>query len=894
MLNGVWRAEQGVGAIAAHSHMADFPRVVILFFESFFLPLSFLRYSYIFLCLILGPMGAYFFIKYSLTSEKDTFYIYPAAFLGALFYLLNLATLQNFYVPFEMFTTAFAFAPWIAFFGTKYIKERTGKTLLFFGLIIFLAAPMAYAATLWYVTMFGLFIYFFVFALLSRPKKVNIKKVFVLGFVSLLLNLYWLLPSFYSISKQSQTISNSNINRLFSQEAFLRNSNHGTFYDIVLQRNFLFDWRKYDFSSAKFTDLLEVWNIYYQNKNILEIGLVVGLLSIAGIAMAFVKKNKIGIALVPAFIFALFFLININPPSGFLYSYLYKNFSIFAEGLRMPFTKFSILFELFMAFYLGVFSYSVFSLKTKLLSFIKPIFFISTVSALVIFALPAFGGELIAPNIKTKLPNEYMRLFEWFNSSEKGNIAFLPANSKYGWEYRSWGYEGSGFLTYGIESPMLYRDFDRWNIANEDFYNQISYFLYSNDVDGFSNLLKKYQIKYLLLDESTIAPGWTNEILKIDQLKKDFIVKSGFVDSAKFGFLTVFESSEQNDIKGIKTPKKFTQINSNLNYSTIDPVYTRYGDYVVTKNGQDFPFVNLDVRSDVEISLNSNDLVFKNKLSNQVVSQKAASVVKEDLSVNRGFLKPYNCDLKSIGGVGKENSVSGIRYWAEGGGVSCDYLGYPELKYKNAYILRIKGENKFGRGLKFYLFNMDSMVPDLEEILPTGKFDNYFFVYPKNMENGGYVLNFETRSFGRISSENVISAVEFYEVNYEELSGLTDMPYASNVFSNNVTATDVKKYGNWGYKVTTNADRESDIQSLGLIQLSNSYEDGWIAFSISPKDWNLSFLNHVKVNSWSNGWLGVYGNLPVYIFYWPQLLEWVGMVGATITVIFLVKKRKSI
>src|SRR4030065_763196 len=48
---GVYRAEQGVGVVGAHSHMADLPRIIFLWLEPFILPASFLRYSYVFLCL---------------------------------------------------------------------------------------------------------------------------------------------------------------------------------------------------------------------------------------------------------------------------------------------------------------------------------------------------------------------------------------------------------------------------------------------------------------------------------------------------------------------------------------------------------------------------------------------------------------------------------------------------------------------------------------------------------------------------------------------------------------------------------------------------------------------------------------------------------------------------
>ena len=55
LINGVWRYEQGLGAIAGHSHMADLPRVFFLWLFHFIFPINFLRYAYIFLCFILAP-----------------------------------------------------------------------------------------------------------------------------------------------------------------------------------------------------------------------------------------------------------------------------------------------------------------------------------------------------------------------------------------------------------------------------------------------------------------------------------------------------------------------------------------------------------------------------------------------------------------------------------------------------------------------------------------------------------------------------------------------------------------------------------------------------------------------------------------------------------------------
>ena len=48
MVSGVWRADQGLGAAAGHSHMADLPRVFLLWLTSFILPQELLRYAFFF------------------------------------------------------------------------------------------------------------------------------------------------------------------------------------------------------------------------------------------------------------------------------------------------------------------------------------------------------------------------------------------------------------------------------------------------------------------------------------------------------------------------------------------------------------------------------------------------------------------------------------------------------------------------------------------------------------------------------------------------------------------------------------------------------------------------------------------------------------------------------
>jgi hypothetical protein len=214
---GVFRENQGLGAVAIHSHIADLPRILILYFFHFFTPLSFLRYLYIFLMLAIGPLGFYFFALKYLVKNK------VGAFLGALFYLLNLGTLQTFFVPFEMFATQYGFLPWLFLFAFNIFSEKEkAKNVIIFSILTLFSAPMAYAATLWYLYFSALILFCVALFILNLNKKKEFIKnsLLILG-LTLGINLFWLLPNIYAVLTQGQYIGAANINRLFSEQDFL-------------------------------------------------------------------------------------------------------------------------------------------------------------------------------------------------------------------------------------------------------------------------------------------------------------------------------------------------------------------------------------------------------------------------------------------------------------------------------------------------------------------------------------------------------------------------------------------------------------------------------------------------------------------------------------------------
>jgi hypothetical protein len=182
---------------------------------------------------------------------------------------------------------------------------------------------------------------------------------------------------------------------------------------------------------------------------------------------------------------------------------------------------------------------------------------------------------------------------------------------------------------------------------------------------------------------------------------------------------------------------------------------------------------------------------------------------------------------------------------------------------------------------------------DLEELLPGGDFDSYYVIYPtekgiystnakdEETEKLGFTLNLETRSFGRIASENEIEVIEFIPFDIEFLINLNSVGGDPRTYFNNLEIEGVKKYGSALYSLNVYSPK-----GVGLFVLGQAYEKGWLAFLNSKGcKWydigclksSLESLEHVKVNGWANGWqVNEKESGGVLVVFWPQLLEWGG------------------
>lgn len=880
VLNGVWMEHQGLGAVASQSHPGEITKLLIVGLMGVLLPQNLVRYSFFFLCLTLGALGIYNFSTYLLSNRWHK-YVHISSFLAALFYIFNLTTVQQFYVPLEMFAVHYAAAPWLFLLGYRYIRENSNHILVLFSLVTLFSSSMAHTATLFYVYIFCITLF-----LVTQ----NIKRGLFLVILTVLINSFWILPNLYFIKNHSNEVSISKINSNFTDEAFMQSQSFGDLDSLSLSKNFLFNWRGYDFSQSKFVDLLGVWKEHLEKPYVKEIGYLLFGLAIFGFIVAVFLKNKPYMYLVLPFFVSVFFWINENAPFTNIFTYLRENYPLIKEGLRFPFTKFSIIYVLILSIWFGFGSRFIINVLGKIKLGLLYAFVLAV--SLIYFQLPQFYGHLISPLMKVAIPNAYFETFKWFETQdENARVARLPLNTPYGWVYNSWGYQGAGFTWFGIKQPLLDREFDRWSKYNEGFFGEASLALSNADSETLRSVITKYQVKYLFLDESVINPALDNSTLKIDQIKK-VINDLGYKPVFNSEFITIYDTNLSTD--SVRVVESYTAIDADLTYSKIDPLYSKYGDYVSDTNGIRYPFINLDSRGPVSILRNRNDLQFFNSVTKTNVTSPITTVLSENFDPEHGFKDAYNCDLSKKGVVGRKMLPIGRQYWATDGGVSCDYFVFSNLDSSQSYMVHVKGKNLTGRSLKIYLYSFQSKKVEIEELLPEGNFDGYFVVYPKSNPDSandpGYTLNVETRSFGRVESENIVETLEFIPFDINLVSNLyAPAKDGKSQFESNLIIKNEAKYGSSIYKI--------DTFGRGLLQLGQGFEEGWVAIAFDRSSFKTNKLTHLKVNNWSNGWL-VEGdqnsNSQIYIVFWPQFLEWSGFLVLLLTMVYIIVKSKKI
>jgi hypothetical protein len=633
---GSWIEHQSFGAPAAQGHLSEVTRLPILFLLKWLLPDNLVRYTYIFSTFTIGGVGMYLYISQIWLKGVSKLSKW-LGFLGGVYYLLHVLTLQQFYISFEMFMAQYAFLPFLLILLHRFVPKTkkssiksvfTVKNILLFIGLQFLISPSAHTQTVFYLGVLFSLVYMVV---ISR-KQGLIKSLvlgFLIGLMTFLVNVYWIVPNLYYGFHNAHYVSDSRDNYLFGPESVGSVKDASTFSNLTSGTQYLFNWKDYSFSESKFHFIFNEWNDHLGQLDVSLIMQILGLLTLLGLFTAILDKEvgpeRFAISYVYIFCLALIWLDLF--PTGPLLDILYQNDS-FLEAFRNPFTKLSIIYS-FVSVLLFIHVVSLFVdylarkkkkiIPPKLQAFVLIMVFTAGISYI---AWPSFQGHFISEKLTLEYPQQYFSMFDYLKSRDRDlRILQLPQLSHAGWEYYDWqflgqdnGYQGMGFYFFGFPQAFVNRDSDRWVETSDYFYHELKYVLDKKDEKQLASVLDKYNVDLIIIDETKIDSTMKHDY----ELDHDLAIEAGLQKVWQEDFLTIYERADQQSEDGLIVPEQIKVVSAQTDRLRQDFVYENEGDYVLTSYDQAktiYPFVDSTKHQLEDVTYLENKILMSNDLA---------------------------------------------------------------------------------------------------------------------------------------------------------------------------------------------------------------------------------------------------------------------------------------
>lgn len=838
-LSSVWQEYQGLGLVGGMAHASDISRLLLLLPLSILVPLNLMRYTWTFLMLFIGPLGAYFLFQFLLKGKK------LSASLGSLFYLLNLATVQYFFTPYESFISFFGFLPWFLLSALYFLEGKDRRRILFVIATFLLGSSAFYVQTLFVVTMMVIGI--FAIERIIRKGRKEIQSVVSLFGTILLSTAFWLLPVVYFSVTNLQVVGNSAINKIATVETQYMNQSFGDLSRIARLQGFWFEY--IDTQDGKYDYLMKSWREHAALPLVELAGYALFALVIlaVGLSVRRYRKQRYALSFVVVLFFAIVMLSGGNGIFGLVFNAISNSVPFFGQLFRSSFTKWSPAAALIFGWGIAITFESIGLLSHKIgkaRKVLVPIVVLMISGLMVCVTVPAFNGNLISENMRLKMPDSYMKVFDYFsNEPQESRIAVLPAHGIWGWSFYDWGYRGSGFLWYGIKQPILDRAFDVWSNKNEGFYLELKTALYRGDALLLKNVLTKYRVSYVLLDESVVIPESKGVALNYAN-SKDMLLTAGWGEAWQDGELTVFKASDASN-QFIESGRGIESVSAPRGEVFVDHAFK--GQDYIDGTGNVYPFRSLvspivthdlykfDFYGNANLSLSSslpvddtNSLIIP-----PLKSFEASGIIKYDGRVvtiefndpaNIGRLQTAPLSPLYIETVKSFEKIT----IAIGGSVFTVNQG------GNSYFGGVRVDTK--RDLQIYVFDASSQLPvslDAQVDTPYNK------CWERNSGQGGFELERNADGETSITTHDVVACVSYKIGSFPKSAGFLSVSLPFKSSSRARPDFCLVKEGQTKclhdevfYSETTSTDWKSVVRSV-VIEDNAVY---WLVLSARPSD----------------------------------------------------------
>lgn len=523
-LFSTWRDYRGLG-VPSDSEVTDIGRLIFFLIFKPIVGEKIIDQVYLLFAFIIGTLGMYLFSSKLFGSvfkqSVHKRFIDLFAFLSSFFYVFNLNTLATFYFPMVMFINRYFSLPLLAYVFLILLesnKVSLKKYFLIF-LIIFLSSGSFMVATIFITTIIFLFAF--------NMFQMKFKRALLVFSFFIALNAFWLFPFLnYSIQKSAILplaptfidANETNLNRPASYFSFIKQATfypsffYSIFTKIRSEQPLFFHPLTTSYSSFPVILVLLFFPIFYL---------------IGSFLIFFIWPKKKELFWIP--ILTLFFLfLSLKEYSflGFIYFFLEKYIPYFGIIFRFGDTK----FHTYIAFCGSLASsfaliYLMYLITNKLKKTFYFFLFLLLILIPTLYIFRSyFNGNFIGFFDFNKLPSAYKNMARIINDDPANvRVLQLPIPKNGYWKSFQWGYLGSSFFHYLIDKPFIDATFEPGSMENayldEKIATSVNQFQLLNNMGDKNNrgitfyqLLKKTNVKYVLIDETTGTEIYPREV----------------------------------------------------------------------------------------------------------------------------------------------------------------------------------------------------------------------------------------------------------------------------------------------------------------------------------------------------------------------------------------------
>lgn len=889
-LHAVWQEYRGMGVVDSMSHASTLVEDVERLLLSLVFPTALVRWIYMFSLHLIGGLGVLHLVRmwfrkaFTTTSHSI---IDITALLSAFFYQYNLGTIQQFYLPMEVFIVHFAYLPWLLWAVQKVLHKPTLKNSVILGILSFLATPQAHVPTLFIV--YGMAVGIVCLVHLAAQKRKALLPIFIVAFILFVTNAFWIIPFGYATISHSKEVADSKAFQMASNDIFYRNHQYGNIKDVALMNSSLLDYNHFDVENNRDAYMFQPWLRHTRTPLFQLVAWVFFGLAVWGCIQAGIKKDVLGITFALLFCFAILMLGTDIPILGNISFFIREYVPLFKTVFRAVFTKFSILYGLAFSIMLG---YGVLSILKNIQKKWITITIITFVTlGMLWYAAPAFQKSFFYKNLRVDIPKEYTDTFAFLQKQNPAErVAMLPIPWYWAWLQSDWGTINSGFMWYAIPQPSTDLAFTPWSDANENFYWELDRGLILQDILQVERVMEKYDIRWIYLDRN-IMNGQSRKLTyhSLDE----FLLSSTSIRKAKeFEQIVIYSFSESKKLTsfvGIQnaSPRIYYEETSN----DLDYMYERYGSYVQETKASDadiiVPFSSLfsgktPILNNFTVAENAQSIRIQSSLSFdaqllsklqliQLPESEENYITDTDGNVKQAFSSldlnekqgrttiGYMIDKKSSQIYDSDTDIwytdqSNIACPTEENGASmqksvengktifrltsknsdnCIRAALPSLVHRYGYLVRVEYEADTQRGWFMNIFNTTTNKTVLETYLrQNGKKNTDYYVLTPGEEHGmGYTIYLNNKSEGVEKVTNAVINISVYQIPYNKMKQLAFVwkGYAQGTNGSTKVASVVHPNPSF-YKVELTSDQEAKADNL--LYLSQAYEEGWIGLQV--------------------------------------------------------------